>query len=84
MPKHGAWVLSEVAAVGLKQMDVACKKCERRGRVSVARLLAEYGPDMPLPDLPVRIAIGCPRVDTASIYDRCGAWFPNLDMEGRR
>lgn len=83
MPKNGAWLLSDVAAAGLKQMDVACKKCDRRGRVSVPRLLAEHGPDMPLPDLPQRLATGCPRVNAASLYDQCGAWFPNLDLEGR-
>ena len=83
MPKNGAYLLSDVVAVGLKQVDVACKKCGRRGRVSVARLLAEHGPDMPLPGLPQLIAKGCPLVNATSYYDRCGAYFPNLDLEGR-
>ena len=82
MPKDGAYLLSDVVAVGLKQVDVACKKCGRSGRVSVARLLAEHGPDMPLPGLPQLIATGCPRVNATSYYDhdRCGAYFPNLNL----
>ena len=60
MPRDGAYLLSDVVRVGLKQIDVACKKCGRRGRVSVARLIAEHGPDMPLPGLPQLIAKGVP------------------------
>jgi hypothetical protein len=41
MPKNGAWLLSDVAATGLKQMEVACRKCDHRGLVSVASLMAE-------------------------------------------
>jgi hypothetical protein len=84
MPKHGAWVLSEVAAAGFTQIDVVCTKCDRRGRVSVARLLAEHGPDRPLPGLPQVIAANCPRVVAGRIYDQCGALFHNLNLGGDR
>jgi hypothetical protein len=84
MPKNGAWVLSDVAAVGRNQIDVACKKCDRRGRVSVARLLIEHGPEVPLPDLLKLLAANCPRQAAASIYDRCGVSFLNLDLGGKR
>ena len=83
MPKNGAYLLSDVVAVGLKQVDVACKKCGRSGRVSVARLIAEHGPGMPLPGLPQLIAKGCPLANANSYYDRCGALFQNLGVEAR-
>ncbi len=79
MPKNGAFILADVAAAGVIQMDVVCLKCLRRGRVSVARLMVEHGPDMPLPGLPKLIAAGCPRVARDAIYDQCGARLENLE-----
>ena len=78
MPRGGAWLLADVAAAGYRQIDVACTKCDRRGRVSVARLLAEYGPDMSLPDVREHVAVGCPRLQSVSISDLCGVKFPTL------
>jgi hypothetical protein len=53
-------VLADVAAPEYRQMGVACSKCDRRGRVSVAQLLAEYGPDMSLQHTRKYVAVGCP------------------------
>jgi len=81
MPRSGAWLLSDVAAAGQRQLDVACRKCDRRGRLSVARLLAEHGPDMSLPDLREHVAVGCPRLKAGvSISDMCGVLFPTLRL----
>jgi len=41
---------------------VACTKCDRKGRLSVLRLLAEHGPDISLPDLREHVAADCPRL----------------------
>ncbi len=60
MPRSGAWRLSDVAAAGHRQLDVACTKCDREGRLSVLRLLAEHGPDMSLPDLREPFERSCP------------------------
>ena len=40
-------------------LDVACHRCERRGRVSLARLIEEHGADTGLPDLWESLAGDC-------------------------
>jgi hypothetical protein len=42
--------LGQVAA-RLTMLDVACNRCDRRGRLRADRLLAEHGPDLPMPKL---------------------------------
>ena len=34
----------------LDLLDIACHRCERRGRVSLSRLIEEHGADAGLPD----------------------------------
>ena len=57
---------------------LACSKCERRGRYNKARLVAEYGPDMKLTDLRLRLAADCPRVKNPIGNVGCGAVYPDL------
>ena len=80
MPKNGAFVVHELhTLLGRQQVDVACTKCDRRGRVSVARLIRDFGPDCPLPGVAVELATDCPRRrNSAAIYERCGATFPGI------
>jgi hypothetical protein len=59
-------------------LDVACSRCERRGRLSVAKLIERHGAGAGLPDLRQTIAGDCPHVGTASIHDRCGVHYPQL------
>jgi hypothetical protein len=59
-------------------LDVACNRCDRRGRLNTSRLLAEYGPDLPMPDLRRIIAADCPRMIAGSVHDVCGVHFPGL------
>lgn len=40
-------LIGEVAARGATMLDMRCGRRERHGRLSVARLLAEHGPDVP-------------------------------------
>ena len=42
-------------------LDVGCNRCNRRGRLSTARLLGEHGPEMPMPDLLRLISADCPK-----------------------
>ena len=53
-------------------LQVACSRCERYGRLSVAKLIARYGGGAKLPDLREILAGVSPRVGAASIYERCG------------
>jgi len=73
----GAIRLGEVAA-RLSVLAVACNRCPRRGRLNLARLIARHGPAKPMPALLRALAADCPRVVAASIYDGCGAHFPEL------
>ena len=43
----------------LDLLDIACHRCERSGRVSLARLIDEHGADTGLPDLWESLAGDC-------------------------
>ena len=46
----GVVTLGQVAA-RLQVLEVACNRCDRRGRLHTARLLAEHGAGLPMPEL---------------------------------
>jgi hypothetical protein len=47
-------------------------------RLSVQKLISEYGAGADLPSLKERLPKGCPRLENLSIHERCGAHFPLL------
>ena len=51
-------------------LEVACTRCERRGRLQVDRLIAQYG-NAELPKLGLILAGDCPKAAVVSISDRC-------------
>jgi hypothetical protein len=51
--------LGDMANKGVTMLDVACRRCDRRGRLSIARLIAEHGRD-DYGDLRALIAHDCP------------------------
>jgi hypothetical protein len=63
----------------MKMLVVACNRCGRQGRLSMARLIAQHGIE-DYGDLRKLIAHDCPRMRDASvsIYERCGVMFPEL------
>jgi hypothetical protein len=72
-------LLGEVAARGVSMLDVACRQCPRQGHLQMARLLAEHGPQMPMPALRDMLAADCPRRASTSITGQChGVHFPQL------
>ena len=75
---NGVITLAEMRAKGMTMLEVACRRCERRGRLRIKRLIAEHGTDVL--DLCAIIAADCPRMQnrSVSIYDRCGVHFPQL------
>jgi hypothetical protein len=62
----------------LSVLEVACNRCDRRGRLNVDRLIAERGPQFPVPELRQVIAADCPRMIEGKISDPCGVHFPGL------
>jgi hypothetical protein len=56
-------------------VELACRKCERRGRLSRAKLVGRYGIYIPLPDLLAEIA-KCTR--RGNFHDACGVYYVAL------
>jgi hypothetical protein len=55
---------------------LACSRCERRGQVRRDRLIREHGPDIVLPDLRHKLAVGCPLLGHRSTP--CGVYYVDL------
>jgi hypothetical protein len=51
--------LGDMADKGMTMLEVACRRCDRRGRLSIARLIAEHGREDGV-DLRALIAHDCP------------------------
>jgi|GEM_PF-2670148 len=72
-------LLGEGAARGVVMLDVACRQCPRHGRLQMARLLEEHGPNMTMPALRDLLAADCPRRASTSLAYQChGVHFPQL------
>jgi hypothetical protein len=59
----------------LEMIEIECRKCDRYDRLSVARLIEEYGAEQAMPGLLSTLAADCPRQRAHSIYNRCGAYW---------
>lgn len=77
-PIRGAVLLGQVADQ-LPVLEIACHRCDRRGRLYTDRLMAVHGPDMPMPELLRLLSADCPRRSAGSWHDVCGAHFPGLE-----
>jgi hypothetical protein len=73
---HGALSLGQLAA-RLTHLEFRCRRCDRRGRLRLDRLIAVHGADFPGPALRGILAGDCPKRD-ASLYERCSVYFPNV------
>jgi hypothetical protein len=74
MPRSGAVTLSDLIDPTL---TVACARCQRKGRYSVARLMSKHG-DARLTDLRTFLTADCPQRARKSIDARCQALFDPL------
>ena len=76
----GVVLLGQVAA-RLPFLDLACNRCDRRGRLRAARLMAKHGPSLPLPELLRVLSANCPRrqaMEQGQLADPCGIHCPGL------
>jgi hypothetical protein len=73
----GARTLGEIAGQ-IAMLEVACAKCDRKGRYRLSRLIAEQGADRGIPDWLETLRRSCPRHQGGGVHDRCGAHCPQL------
>ena len=77
MSNRGAITLGELTGK-LDLLEIKCHRCERHGRVSLARLIDEHGANTGLPDLWESLAGGCPNAQTTAVHNRCAIYYPQL------
>ena len=77
MSNRGSIILEELQGK-FDLLDIACHRCERRGRVSLSRLIEEHGTDTGLPDLWESLAGDCPNARTTVVHNRCAIYYPQL------
>lgn len=76
--RKGSVSLGEVAARA-SHINIACSRCDRKGRYRASRLVAEYGADFAMTDLGRELAV-CPRRTAAAQHERCDIYFPGLRL----
>ena len=59
-------------------LSVACSRCDRAGQYPVDRLVAQYGRSFGVPLLRRMLSADCPKRESTSLYDTCGACCPDL------
>jgi hypothetical protein len=74
--RKGAVALGEVAA-RTTHIEVACTRCDRKGKYLLARLVKSLGPDFAMTDL-ARELTSCTRRQASAAHERCDVYFPNL------
>jgi hypothetical protein len=58
-------------------IELACEKCERRGRLRKARLIEQYGPDYGVAGLRETLIADCPKF--GNWHDLCRAYYVGLN-----
>jgi hypothetical protein len=72
---NGAVTLGDLVG-HIDRLEVRCQRCDRYGRVRLARLIEEHGADTGLSDLALRLAKGCSKANTFNLAERCLFPFP--------
>ena len=68
-------------ATSIDMLEVRCSRCDRKGRLSVARLIDQHGGDTKLVDLRRQLVGNCDKA-SALDYERCDIFFPQLRGAG--
>lgn len=77
MNSRGSITLAELQGK-IDLLEIKCHRCERHGRVSLSRLIEEYGADRGLPDLWEALAGDCEHARSSSVQNRCAIYYPQL------
>jgi hypothetical protein len=69
-------LLGEVAERGARTIEIRCHRCDRHGRLSIARLLREYAPQTPLWMIWDPLIGDCPKREVQNLAERCQRLLP--------
>jgi len=70
--------LGDVAERGAEMIEIRCGRCDRAGRLSVERLLAEHGPGAAMGYV-LHAQVGdCQNKDSGQMPSRCDPYCPDL------
>jgi hypothetical protein len=72
------FTLGDVVERGAVMLEIRCGRCDRSGRLSVARLLAEHGPGAAMGHVLHSQVGDCPQRDSGQIQRRCDPYCPDL------
>jgi hypothetical protein len=75
----GIFRLGQVAA-RFERLDFVCNRCGRRSELDTGQLVAEYGPDIPTPQLISVLSADCSLKQTNNLYDPCGLYCPQFSQ----
>ena len=79
MSSRGSITLGELQGE-LDLLEIKCHRCERHGRVSLARLIDEHGAGTGPPDLWESLAGDCTNARTTAVHNRCVIYYPQLPV----
>ena len=77
MSGRGSITLGELQGK-LDLLEIKCHRCDRHGRVSLARLVDDHGADTGLPDLGETLTGDCPQARSTAVHNRCAIYYPQL------
>src|ERR1700724_856054 len=81
MSTRGSITLGELEGK-LTMLEVSCHRCERSGRVTLARLIEEHGADTGLPDLWESLAGDCQHARSTALNNRCTIYYTERRGQG--
>jgi len=68
--------LADIAS-SIDMLEVRCSRCDRKGRLSVTRLIDQHGGTMKLLDLRRHLVGDCDKANGMD-FERCDIFFPQL------
>src|SRR5436305_14941209 len=77
MSARGSITLGELVGK-LDLLEIRCPRCERHGRVNLARLIEQHGADTGLPDLWENLAGDCQHARSTALHNRCAIYYPQV------
>lgn len=72
--RKGSVSLGEVATRA-SHINVACSRCDRKGRYRLVKLVDQFVKDFAMTDLGADLAV-CPRRNATAHHERCDVYFP--------